>query len=59
MYQSSRKGKLEKANAKSADYELDSYLDSLRKGNSKPTTYDIKDPNAFTKSSGLNTQSKK
>ena len=59
VYQSSRKGKLEKANAKSADYELDSYLDSLRKGNSKPITYDIKDPNAFSKSSGLNTQSKK
>ena len=48
LYQSSREGKLDKANSKTADYKVNDYLDSLRKGASKP------------KSSGLNqTQSKK
>lgn len=59
LYQTSRDGKLDKAAAKTADYKVDDYLDSLRKGTSKPVTYNITDINAFTKSSGLNTQSKK
>ncbi len=59
LYQSSRDGKLDKANAKTADYKVNDYLESLKKGTAKPITYDIKDINAFTKSSGLNTQSKK
>lgn len=59
VYQSSRDGKLDKADSKTADYKVDSYLESLKKGGPKPTTYDIKDINAFTKSSGLNNQSKK
>ena len=59
VYQSSRDGKLDKADSKTADYKVDSYLESLKKGSPKPVTYDIKDINAFTKSSGLNTQSKK
>lgn len=59
LYQTSRDGKLDKANAKTADYKVNDYLESLKKGTSKPITYDIKDINAFTKSSGLNPQSKK
>lgn len=60
LYQSSRDGKLDKANAKTADYKVNDYLESLKKGTAKPITYDIKDVNAFTKSSGLNqAQSKK
>lgn len=59
VYSTTRKGREEKANEATSGYAVDSYLDSLRKGSSKPITYDIKDPNAFSKSSGLNTQSKK
>ena len=59
VYSTTRKGREEKANEATSGYAVDSYLDSLRKGASKPITYDIKDPNAFSKSSGLNTQSKK
>ena len=59
LYQTSREGKLDKADANTADYKVSSYLDSLKKSNPNVTTYSIPDLNALTKSSGLNTQSKK
>lgn len=59
LYQTSREGKLDKADANTADYKVSSYLDSLKKSNPNVTTYSIPDLNTFTKSSGLNTQSKK
>lgn len=59
LYQTSREGKLDKADANTADYKVNSYLDSLKKSNPNVTTYSIPDLNALTKSSGLNTQSKK
>ena len=59
LYQTSREGKLDKADANTADYTVSSYLDSLKKSNPNVTTYSIPDLNTLTKSSGLNTQSKK
>lgn len=59
LYQTSREGKLDKADANTADYKVSSYLDSLKKSNPNVTTYSIPDLNTLTKSSGLNTQSKK
>ncbi len=60
IYQSSREGKLNEATARASDYQVDAYLESLKKGSSKPITYDIKDINVFTHSSGqVQTQSKK
>lgn len=59
LYQTSREGKLDKASANTDDYKVSSYLDSLKKSNPNVTTYNIPDLNAFSKSSGLNTQSKK
>lgn len=50
---------LDKADANTADYKVSSYLDSLKKSNPNVTTYSIPDLNTLTKSSGLNTQSKK
>ena len=47
------------ADANTADYKVSSYLDSLKKSNPNVTTYSIPDLNTLTKSSGLNTQSKK
>lgn len=59
LYQTSREGKLDKADANTADYKVSSYLDSLKRSNPNVTTYSIPDLNTLTKSSGLNTQSKK
>ena len=60
LYQTSRDGKQDKADARTADYRVSSYLDGLKKSNPNVATYNIPDLNAFTKSSGLNqTQSKK
>lgn len=59
LYQTSREGKLDKADANTADYKVSSYLDSLKKSNPNVTTYNIPDLNAFSKPSGLNNQSKK
>ena len=59
LYQTSREGKLDKADANTADYKVSSYLDSLKKSNPNVTTYSIPDLNTLTKSSGLNIQSKK
>ena len=59
LYQTSREGKLDKADANTADYKVSSYLDSLKKSNPNVTTYNIPDLNTLTKSSGLNSQSKK
>ena len=59
LYQTSREGKLDKADANTADYKVSSYLDSLKKSNPNVTTYNIPDLNTLTKSSGLNPQSKK
>lgn len=43
LYQSSRDGKLDKANAKTADYKINVYLESLKKWELRNHTYDIKD----------------
>ncbi len=60
LYQTSREGKQDKADARTADYKVSSYLDSLKKSSQNVTTYNIPDINAFTKSSGSSqTQSKK
>lgn len=59
LYQTSREGKLDRADANTADYKVSSYLESLKKSNPNVVTYNIPDLNAFSKSSGLNTQSKK
>ncbi len=60
LYQTSREGKQDKADARTADYKVSSYLDSLKKSTQNVTTYNIPDINSFTKSSGSSqTQSKK
>lgn len=50
VYNSSRKGRQDKADAKSADYAVEAYLDSISKSSGQKT-YNITDVNAFTKPS--------